>query len=376
MSDKPDKDQKTEKPTPQRKKQARKDGQIAKSPEVASWVIIVAATYLLPVTASSVKQSMDEVVRRLPAIAVTPDPKAASDALGAGLSGALVGVLPLIGFCAVVGLVTNLAQVGFVFSTKSLAPKAERLNPFAGLKKQFSAKSLWETAKAAAKFGVIAAAAIPAVKDLANELVGKRYETTAVLAYVATEVLSLVRLVAFIALLIAFADYLYQRRTISKQLMMTKEEMKQELKNSEGDPHVKGKIRALQRAASRNRMLAAIPDANVAILNPTHYAVVLRYRPHEGAPKVVAKGRDHVAGRIREIAAGAGVPLVESPALARALFKACEIDQEIPFRLFNGVAQVLAFVHRLNGRTSLTGTWVLDDVVVPEEDEPRHRRAS
>jgi flagellar biosynthetic protein FlhB len=373
MSDKPDKDQKTEKPTPQRKKEARRQGQIAKSPEVSGWVIVLVATYLLPMTATRVHDSMQEVMRRFPAIAADPDPKAAADALGAGLYGALMGVLPMLVFAAAVGLVVNLAQVGFVFSTKALAPKAERVNPFAGIKRQFSTKSLWETAKAAAKFGVIAAAAIPAVKNLANELLGSRFETTALLVYVAEQVMSLVRLVTVIALFIAFADYLYQRRTTGKQLMMTKQEMKQEMKNSEGDPHVKSKIRALQRAASQNRMLAAISDANVAILNPTHFAVVLRYRPHEGAPRVVAKGQDHVALRIRDKAREAGVPLVESPALARALYKSCKLDQEIPYRLFNGVAQVLAFVHRLNGRTSLTGTWVLNDVPVPEEDEPRAR---
>jgi flagellar biosynthetic protein FlhB len=178
---------------------------------------------------------------------------------------------------------------------------------------------------------------------------------------------ALVRLVSSIALIIAAADYLYQRRSISKQLMMTKAELKQEMKNSEGDPMVKGKIRQLQRAASRNRMLASIPDANVVIMNPTHFAVALRYRPHEGAPRVVAKGKDNLAFKIRERAQAAGVPVIEAPPLTRALHKACEIDQEIPFRLFDGVAKVLAFVHRLNGRSSLTGTFVLNDIHVDED---------
>lgn len=369
MADKPDKSQKTEKPTPKRKKEARQQGQIAKSPDVAGWVIIVGATYLVPTTASRVADSMQEVMRRFADIAVQPDARQAAEALGVGLTGSLTALMPLLGFSAALGVVTTLAQVGFVFSGKSLAPKAERLNPMAGFKKLFSSKSLWETGKAAAKCAVISAMAIPAVMGLANELVGgPQFDLSTMLPYVAEQVLSLVRLISFIALIIAFADYAYQRRQTSKMQMMTKAEIKQEMKNSEGDPMVKGKIRALQRAASRNRMMAAIPDANVVIMNPTHFAVALRYRPHEGAPRVVAKGKDTVALRIRERAQEHEVPVVEAPQLARALFKTCELDQEIPSSLFNGVAKVLAFVHRLNGRSSLSGVFVLPDIQV--EDEP------
>jgi flagellar biosynthetic protein FlhB len=376
VSGQADKDQKTEKPTPQRKKEARKQGQIARSPDLAGWVVIIGATYLLPAMAGKVFDSLQEVMRRFVDIGQHPDPRQAAEALGLGLSGSLAAMLPLLGAVAALGLVTTLAQVGFVFSGKPLAPKAERLNPLAGIKKQFSTKALWETAKALAKFGVIAAAAVPSVMGLANELVGgPQFELTVVLAHVGESVLSMVRLVSLVALIIAFADYAYQRRQTTKGMMMTKVELKQELKNSEGDPLVKSKIRALQRASSRNRMLAAIPDANVVIMNPTHFAVALRYRTHEGAPRVVAKGRDHVALRIRDKAQDNDVPVVEAPPLARALYKTCEIEQEIPYRLFNAVAKVLAFVHRLNGRSSLTGVFVLNDVEV-DEDEGKPARAS
>jgi flagellar biosynthesis protein FlhB len=367
VADKPDKDQKTEKPTPERKKQARRKGQIARSPDVASWVIVIGATYLVPATMGRVYDSMQEVFRRFEDIALHPDPRQASEALGVGLSASLTAVLPLLGFAAALGLVTTLAQVGFVFSGKSISPSFERVNPLAGIKKLFSTKALWETGKSAAKFAVIGAAAVPAVMGLVRDLVGgPKYELSVVLAYVAEAIVALVRLIAFIALVIAFADYVYQRRQITKNLMMTKAELKQELKSQEGDPMVKGKIRALQRAASRNRMLAAIPDANVVIMNPTHFAVALRYRPEEGAPRVVARGQGHLALRIKGRAQDHGVPIVEAPPLARALYKACEVDQEIPFRLFNAVAKVLAFVHRLKGRVSLSGVFVLPDVHVEE----------
>jgi flagellar biosynthetic protein FlhB len=377
VSGKADKDQKTEKPTPQRKKEARQKGQIARSPDLAGWVIIIGATYLVPNTAARVFESMQEVMRRYADIARNPDPRQAAEALGLGLSGSLVAVLPMLATAAALGLVTTLAQVGFVFSGKPLAPKAERLNPLAGLKKQFSTKALWETVKSLAKLGAVAAVAIPAVTGLARELVGgPKVELQVVLARVAEAVISLVRMVSLIALIIAFADYAYQRRQTNKAMMMTKVEMKQENKSSEGDPMVKGKIRALQRAASRNRMLSAIPDANVVIMNPMHFAVALRYRAHEGAPRVVAKGRDQVALRIRDRAQEHGVPVVEAPPLARALYKACEIDQEIPNRLFTGVAKVLAFVHRLNGRSSLSGVFVLNDIPLGEDEDTGPRPAA
>ena len=247
-------------------------------------------------------------------------------------------------------MVVTMAQVGFVFSGKGLKPKGERLNPFAGLKRMVSMKALWETFKSTAKFGIVAAAAIPSTIAVARDLInGEKMETVTVLTYVAQSAVAMVRMIAFIALIIAFADYIYQRRSISKSLMMTKTELKQEMRNSEGDPMVKGRMRSLQRALSSNRMMAEVNDANVVIMNPTHFAVALRYRPNEGAPRVVAKGRDAVALRIRDKAHEASVPVVEAPPLARAIFKACELEQEIPHRLFTAVAKVLAFVHRHPG---------------------------
>lgn len=376
MAGKADKDQKTEKPTPQRRKEARRQGQIARSPDIAGWVVLLGCSYLLPDTTARVAGALGDVTHRFGDVAARREPRLAAELLGTGLAGSLAAVLPVLVFGAALGLAATLAQVGFVFSGKALAPKAERLNPLAGLKRLFSARSLWETTKAVGKVAVIAAVAVPAVTDLAHELVGGTAVSLPILLdHVAGRVLSLVRAVALTALILAFADYAYQRRQVNRSLMMTKAEVKQELKSSEGDPMVKGKIRALQRAASRNRMLAAVGDANVVVMNPTHVAVALRYRPHEGVPRVVAKGRDHVALRIRDRAQASEVPVIEAPPLARALYHACELEQEIPFRLFDGVAKVLAFVHRLNGRTSLTGVFVLPGIDV-DEPEPGARRRS
>jgi flagellar biosynthesis protein FlhB len=365
MADQADKDQKTEKPTPRRKKEARRQGQIAKSPDIAGWLIILGATLLIPSMGARLFDSLQATQRRITDVALDPDPTRAAAVLGNALSSAMVAILPFLAFSAVVGLVATLAQVGFVFSGKPLAPKAKRLNPIAGFKRMFSMRSLWETGKALGKVLIIGGVAVPTVWRVATELSGGQVLVLgAVIPSLADRTIALVRTVAGLALFLAFADYAYQRRQTTKQMMMTKSEIKQEMRNTEGDPLIKGKIRALQRAASRNRMLAAVADANVVVVNPRHFAVALRYEPGMGAPRVVAKGADKVAMRIRDRAQEHAVPVVEAPPLARALYGACKLDEEIPVTLFNAVAKVLAFVHRLHGRTSLSGTFVIPDVAV------------
>jgi flagellar biosynthetic protein FlhB len=167
---------------------------------------------------------------------------------------------------------------------------------------------------------------------------------------VAGTAMSLMRDVALAGLAMGLADYAYQRQRINKQLRMTRHEVKQEHRQSEGDPHVKGAIRSRQLAMSRNRMMSAVADADVVLVNPTHVAVALRYQPDRGAPRVVAKGAGSVAARIREEAEKHRVPMVHDVPLARALHKACDLDQEIPAELFTAVAQVLAFVLALRAR--------------------------
>jgi flagellar biosynthetic protein FlhB len=365
MAEKPDKDQKTEKPTPRRKKEARQSGQIAKTPELSGWALVIAATFLIPMLFGRVYDAMQDTASRIQNVADDPTPAKAAETMGNALMGMGMALLPFLIVMAVLALVIMLAQVGFIFTAKPLKPKAERLNPLAGIKKLFSTKSLWETGKAMIKLVIIGVVAVPMVAGIAQDLVGgQQFTLGTILPYLSEQIVSLIRMIAFIALGLGFADYAYQKKTTSKMMMMTKQEMKQEMKNSEGDPMVKGKIRALQRAASRNRMMAALGDANVVIMNPTHYAVALRYRPEEGAPRVVAKGSDGLALRIRDMAEKKEVPVVEAPPLARALFAACELDQEIPVELFNAVAKVLAFVQRLNGRSSLAGVHVVPGVAV------------
>src|SRR5690606_25402771 len=294
---------------------------------------------------------------------------------------ALTALAPVLLTAAAVALLGNLAQVGLVFTATPLKPKAERINPIAGFKRMFSAKSLWETGKQVLTMGVVLAVAVPSVLGIADSLLGSTWELGAALSNLGGSLVSLVRLVAAVGVVIGVADYAWARFNLTRDQRMTKEEVKREHRESEGDPHLKAKLRSTRLAMSQNRMLAAVADASVVITNPTHYAVALAYEPTQGAPKVVALGKDNMALRIRARALDAGVPTVESPPLAQALHRACRVDDEIPPELFQAVATVLAFVHRL-GQRALAGTpmplTVPDTWTRPGEDPEalswRHRR--
>jgi flagellar biosynthetic protein FlhB len=202
---------------------------------------------------------------------------------------------------------------------------------------------------------VIAVVVVPIARGTVDDVAGQHMAMWDVVGVVGETALRLARMVAYVALLIAAADYVYQRKSHAKSMRMTKQEVRDEFKQAEGNQEVKGKIKGLQLAAARNRMLAAVGDANVVVVNPVHIAVALRYEPLRGAPRVVAKGAGAVAERIRDEATRSGVPIVESIPLARALHKACDLDDEIPATLYEGVARLLAFVQRLGGRAPIGG---------------------
>lgn len=222
-------------------------------------------------------------------------------------------------------------------------------------------RTAWQAATGVAKMVAVGLVAIPMLSGVARDLLGgMQFELPGAISYVATSTMSIVRVTALVGLAIAAADYGFQRWKTSKDMMMSKEEIKQEMRNSEGDPHVKARQRSVRMAMSRNRMIASVGDADVVVTNPTHVAVALRYRPETGAPRVVARGGDGMARRIRHEAREQGVPIVESRPLARALYATCRVDDEIPRELFEGVALVLAFVHRLRARPSVTGEHLLE----------------
>ncbi|BCY15159.1 flagellar biosynthesis protein FlhB [Actinoplanes sp. L3-i22] len=348
--------EKTEQPTQQRLKKARQEGQIGRTPDLGAWFGMLAASVLLPRTLKQAMEHAEEVLGKIPDVIANPDPAKSLAILKEGLFGAAWAVAPLALTLMAVGVAAAGAQGGIRVATKLFVPKFNRLNPFSGLKKIAGPQALWELTKSLFKTLVLGAVLVMTLKDIVPQLMtAGRLPITALLAIVTDAVTALIRAAAVAGIAMAGADYLVVRRRTQKQLRMTKEEVKQENKNTEGDPLIKAQIRARQMAMSRNRQMADVPTADVVVVNPVHVAVALRYEPTKGAPRVVAKGKGPLAAKIRELATENRVPMVEDVALARALNSGCEIGQEIPAEFFGAVARVLAFVMSLKARGSAAG---------------------
>ncbi|AEV88794.1 type III secretion protein [Actinoplanes sp. SE50] len=348
--------EKTEQPTQQRLKKAKQEGQIGRTPDLGAWLGMLAASVLLPRTLTQAMQHAEEAIAKLPDTIQNPDPAKGLALLREGLFGAAWAVAPLALTMMAVGVAAAGAQGGIRVATKLFIPKFNRLNPFSGLKRMFGPHALWELTKSLFKTAVLAAVLYMTVKNIVPQLMSAgRLPLTALLGTVTNAVISLIRAAAVAGIAMAGADYLVVRRRTQKQLRMTKEEVKQENKNSEGDPLIKAQIRARQMAMARNRQMADVPTADVVVVNPVHVAVALRYEPEKGAPRVVAKGKGPVAAKIRQLATDNRVPMVQDIALARALNSGCEVGQEIPAEFFGAVARVLAFVMSLKARGSAAG---------------------
>jgi flagellar biosynthetic protein FlhB len=343
--------EKTEKPTPKRLKEARKEGQIPRTQELGTWTAMAVASALLPLLAGNAFDSVGRLFVQIGAVARRPEVEALTELLGQALVAFLEAVLPLALSLMLVGFLAAAAQGGVTVSAKGMKPTLKKLNPFPGMKRMFGTHGIWEAAKALLKTAALATVVV-VTSGRAQALVSASgtLPLSAVVATFTDSAVLLFRVVAVTGLVIAVADYVVVRVQIMKKLKMSRYEIQQEHKQSEGDPHVKGQRRSVALAMSRNRMMAEVADADVLLVNPTHVAVALRYEPERGAPRVVAKGADEIAARLRERAAEARVPMVQDVPLARALHASCEIGQEVPPQLFTAVARVLAFVMQLGAR--------------------------
>ncbi|HEY7948256.1 MAG TPA: EscU/YscU/HrcU family type III secretion system export apparatus switch protein [Acidimicrobiales bacterium] len=350
-------DDKTEKPTAKRKSKARQKGQVAISREVSSWIVALAGSMLVPLLLRTGQSRMTDLFARVANVMTNPSVAGAVQILQAGLRDVIVLVLPIAGGFAALGVLADVAQTGGLFSLQAAAPKFERINPVAGLKRLFSANSLWQLIKQIVKIGVLVLIAYKALFGLGDRLVGTQpVDMSPVVAYAGSTMLGLVRDVAVIGLLLALGDYAVQRHRHNKSLKMTKREVKEEHRQSDGDPLLKREVRRKQMRLSRSRMMAAVAGADVVITNPTHFAVALRYQAGGGlAPQVVAKGADEVALRIRAEATIQGVPIIEDRPLAQAIYAACEIDSFVPQELYVAVARVLAFIYTLPAMVKASG---------------------
>src|SRR3982750_1339350 len=348
--------EKTEQPTQQKLKKAKQEGQIGRSQDVGAWFGMLAASILLPRTLSSPMDDTRGLMSKVPGVIADPDPAIALGILKDGLMGAAWAVLPLALTMMAVGVAAAGAQGGIRVASKLFIPKFSRLNPLPGFKKMLGPQAMWEGTKALIKTGVLAGVLYMTMKDIVPLLMtAGRLQIGSLLGVIDNAVLSLIRAASVAGIVMAAADYFVVRRRTNKQLRMTKDEVKQENKNTEGDPPVKGQIRARQMAMARNRQMADVPTADVVLVNPTHVAVALRYDPEKGAPRVVAKGQGPVATKIRELAAEHRIPMVQDVPLARALHGGCEVGAEIPAEFYGAVAKVLAFVMSLKARGSAAG---------------------
>ncbi len=340
-------DGKTEKPTPRRLRDARKEGQFPRTPDAATWLGIAAGAALVPHGLGVLREEVTRMLAALPDVAADPTPGRALATLS-GLPSAVLTAAAPIGLAAGAAAVLATAVQGLHPTTKTLKFKASRLSPKEGFKRMLGVRAAWEALKALLKVVVITVVVLALARTLVPDLVGSGVVPVPVtLGVLGSGLRTLVWAIVVTGLVLALADYAFQRRTVMKQLRMTPREIKDENRQTEGDPMIKGAIRARQMAMSRNRMLAAVASADVVLVNPTHYAVALRYEAGRGAPRVVAKGTDALAAKIRERAREHRVPIVEDKPLARLLHRVCDVDDEIPAELYAAVARILAFVFSL-----------------------------
>jgi len=365
--------EKTESASPQRLEKAREDGQVVQSRELATFVVLMTGGATLWMMASGLGQTMSHIVRS----GLQFDPAIARDSshVMAQLSDqffeAALALAPFLGLVVIATLASPLLLRGWLFSAKAFAPKFDRLNPLSGIKRMFSTQGLIELVKSLAKVGLLGGVAAWLIGSNLGAILSLSLEEPSLAIQHMGDIIGKVFMLAAGAMIfIVVLDLPYQLWSYYNKLKMTKEQLRQESKESEGDPHLKARIRSQQREVARRRMMSEIPTADVVVTNPTHYAVALKYS--EGkmrAPRVVAKGADAVAAKIRELAAEHKVPLLEAPPLARALFRHTELGDEIPATLYAAVAEVLAYVFQLRHFQQVGGAYPNAPTALPVPPE-------
>ncbi|MPV39069.1 EscU/YscU/HrcU family type III secretion system export apparatus switch protein [Georgenia subflava] len=349
--------EKTEQATPQRMKKVRDEGGLGRSQDLSAWLVVGAAALALPAAISAAADAGREQVHQVRNVVEAPETATAVQALSDGLGSVLLTLVPVLAAAALAAIIGSAAQGGVHVSGKRLKPKFTNFNLVKGLKRILGPQAWWQGAKALLKTLVVGAVLYLAIAGMVPLVLRSgTVSLSQVIGEVGDRVASLFIWAVVAGLALAVLDVVVVIRRNRKQTRMSRQEVKEENKSSEGDPHVKGQRRALQLAMSRNRMMAAVADADVVVVNPTHVAVALRYQPGEGAPRVVAKGQGHIAAKIRERAAEHHVTVVQDITLARTLNAACEIGHEVPEHLYEAVARVLAFVMSLRRRGAAAGT--------------------
>ena len=350
--------EKTEKATPKKRRDAREKGQVKKSTEVNTTfccLVMFGLLYLIwPWYTEKLRDIFESFFGEQAIVPLSANMGVNDFALT--LPRMMMSVLgvtfPVLGTALVAGVAINILQTGFLFTTKTLGVKFNRISPISGFKRMFSTRTLVDLLKSLLKVALCGYIAYSDYTKLLEQFplyVGRDVYSTFI-QIMRTAFMIALKMCLFM-IFIALADYLYQWWKYEKDLRMTKQEVKDEYKMMEGDPQIKGKIRAKQRQMSAMRMMSRVPEADVVITNPTHYAVALKYDEQiSGAPVVIAKGQDYLARKIKEVAMEHDVQIVEDKPLAQSLYTLCEIDEEIPADLYQAVANILVFVYKQKGK--------------------------
>lgn len=346
---------KTEAPTPRRRQEAREEGNIARSPDLTAAVLLLGVMILLKVFGQGMISALGSLMGEMLSGASLGDvgghhlAKGALRAVllgGKALAPVLIGVL-------VIAVVMNLAQVGFFFNFKRLQPNLNTLNPIKGVSRLFGGgNGIVSLLMSLAKLVLVAVVAWSALRGyLGQIMLSQQLSFGRIFILGAQIVYSIGIRIGVVLLILAVADYAWQRYRKERELKMSKQEVKEEMKRMEGDPHIRQRRRQIQMQMATQRLRKDVPTADVIVTNPTEFAIALKYDPATmHAPKVIAKGRGHIAARIREIAVANGVPILERKPLARALYRLVDVGHEIPEQFYSAVAEILAYVYELSGK--------------------------
>lgn len=345
--------ERTEQATPRKRKRAREKGTVARSTDLNSSSVVLALALLLPSLASTLGAAMLESMRNgLDVSSALPVGDSITAHFWATMRPLIGAVLPILLVAVVTGVTVGFMQVGFKATMEPLEPQFERLNPINGFKRLLSRQAAFELLKTAAKFLLISYIVISEVKSNEDSILGlSELAPQGAVAWTGAFIAGVLLKVALAWLVLGVLDYLFQRRMVEKQIMMTKDELKRELKETETSPELRAEMHRRRRRLARARMMQNVKEADVVITNPTEYAVALKYEPkRHTSPVCLAKGRHLLAERIREEAKKRRVPIVPNPPLARSLYEQVEVGDYIPPKLFQAVAEVLAYVFRMKGK--------------------------
>lgn len=348
-----DNQDRTEQPTPKKLEEAKDRGQVAKSTEVNSVSILIAGMLAFKggsaLFGRTLNNFMVTTYHDSSFIQITPESLPSQMMVFVKVFATLV--LPVMGAIVLAAVGSNLAQVGFIIAKKALIPKFNRISPLSGIKRMFSSRSLVEMLKGILKIVILGIIGFLVLDRHKEAFLILPHQTVAeILSFLGSVLYEMTLKIGIALLIMAAADYAYQKYQHIKELKMSKQEVRDEHKQYEGDPQVKQRIRSEQMRMARNRMFQDIPEATVVVTNPTHIAIALKYEPHSSAdaPKVIAKGKRKVAERIKEVAREHDIPIIENKPLARGLFEACEIGMEIPAAFYQAVAEILSQIYQQN----------------------------